>query len=551
MAGQKSRCPGAVARYLDTLLRFNGLREFRPARNSGNPAAFWQQMSRLILLSNRAPSKHSADSGGLVVALRDLIESRKGIWVGAAPKPVRTPADSLRFVSHGQFDVGLFDLTRAEHNEYYLGYSNSTLWPVFHGRVDLAVFDSAFYRTYRKVARRIARQLHEIIQPDDCIWVHDYHMIPVAHELRRLGSENPIGFFLHIPAPSAQVFATIPEHAELAGLLTDYDLVGVQTTQHVSNVIDIFRRSVRGEMLRDGRLSINGRSLDVRSFPVSIDPEEFQETSLRSAATLERQSKARIIGVDRLDYSKGLPERLNGFRRFLELYPKHHGKVYLLQIAPPTREGVQAYVNIRNELELLSGKINGQYADFDWIPVHYIHRNVPRDRLAGLLRLSRVGLVTPLADGMNLVAKEYVAAQDAEDPGVLILSKFAGAAEEMGEALIVNPHDPEEVAHAINRAIVMPREERVERHRALMGYLSTHTVAQWCESFLGRLDRIAEEKRAETTTAARFTSLLKSLSEMPMDFGRKAASKAGGNHNGHNGGSRQDEDGPDDENARH
>jgi trehalose 6-phosphate synthase len=250
-----------------------------------------------------------------------------------------------------------------------------------------------------------------------------------------------------------------------------------------------------GEMARNEVLRGAGNIVSVAVFPSGIDVDSFAELAQRPEAEkqiqwLHRRGEPRvnIIGVDRLDYTKGLPDRLRSFKRLLELYPQNCKAATLMQIAPPTREEVKAYADIRHELEALSGEINGQFGDFDWTPVRYVHRNVPRDTLAALLRGSQIGLVTPLRDGMNLVAKEYIAAQDQANPGVLVLSRFAGAAEDLEEALIVNPYDPDDVAHAMQRAIEMPREERVARHAALLGRIRQHDAGSWMGGFLRALD---------------------------------------------------------------
>ena len=447
-------------------------------------------MSRLVVVSNRAPSLDgSGDSGGLVVALNDALSARGGLWVGGAPQTSETPSPRLSLHSRPDFDIGLFELEPDLHRDYYLGYSNSVLWPAFHSRVDLIDVKREYAEAYREVAARIARMVAEVLQPDDLVWVHDYQLIPVAHEMKKLGIANRIGFFLHIPLPDLHTFKAIPDWIELAAFLADYDLVGFQTRRDLANAIDIFRHTLRGELRPDGTIGIAGRSVAIGAFPISIDVDGFARTALETSKRVEPAPLPRLIGVDRLDYSKGLPQRLSGYEQFLETYPAYREKVSLLQIAPPTRDDVDAYKAIRDELEQTAGRINGRFGTVDWTPVQYIHRALPRDELAVLFRYSRIGMVTPLFDGMNLVAKEYVAAQDAEDPGVLILSQFAGAAEEMKEALIVNPHDPDGLAAAIREALEMPLDERKARHAALFGYLRANDVAGWSESFLKLLER--------------------------------------------------------------
>lgn len=441
----------------------------------------------------------SGDSGGLVVALKDALAESGGLWIGGAPQQSDHPSEALVMHQRPDFDIGLFELEPERYRDYYLGYSNSVLWPAFHGRVDLIDVQTRYAAAYREVARRLARLIAGTVGDDDLIWVHDYQLIPLAHELKALGVKGRIGFFLHIPLPDLQTFKAVPDWRDLAKWLAEFDLIGLQTRRDLSHMINIFRHTLRGELRANGNMGVNGREVAIGCFPISIDVKGFRDLAARGAENTEPPPLPRLIGVDRLDYSKGLPQRLAGYEAFLAKHPDFHSKVALLQIAPPTRDDVDAYKAIRSELEHLSGHINGRFGTVDWTPVQYIHRALPRHELAVLFRLSRVGLVTPLFDGMNLVAKEYVAAQEETDPGVLILSQFAGAAEEMPEALIINPHDPQDIAKAIKTALEMPRDERVERHSALYTHLEKHDAGRWSAGFLKQLlsvERIGPDKVA-------------------------------------------------------
>jgi trehalose 6-phosphate synthase len=455
-------------------------------------------MSRLVVLSNRMPLGENP-SGGLVVALGDQLTSRGGLWIGHNDEIAEgTPADRLIEIPGGPFQRKGFDLTAAEYDGYYLGFANSVLWPLFHGRADLLDLQLDFLSTYRAVNRRIARLVSQELGPEDRLWVHDYHLFPIALELRAMGHENPIGFFLHIPFPSAGDCHALPDVPLFARWLAAYDLIGLQSDRDVQAFRDCFGSVDGAEVRTDGTAQFEGQRVQVGAYPIGIDARGFQKTAemhgLDAGAT-PVPGEHLIVGVDRLDYSKGLPQRFRAFGHLLDRRPDLAGKVSLLQIAPPTREEVKAYQDIRDELERLSGHINGQHADIDWTPIRYIHRAVPRERLAGIYRAAMIGLVTPLADGMNLVAKEYVAAQNPEDPGVLILSKFAGAAEQLEEALIVNPHNPDEMAQAIVTALSMPRSERRRRHAEMMKRLLTHDVAWWGNAFLAALDAAAATPR--------------------------------------------------------
>ena len=454
-------------------------------------------MSRLVVVSNRvADLDNPAQSGGLAVAVGDALRASGGLWFGWDGETIEGGGElpATQFQQSGNVTIATISLSERDYEDYYLGFSNRALWPVFHYRLDLAVFETDFVIGYRRVNATFADRLTEILEPDDEIWVQDYHLVPLAAELRARGHQNKIGFFLHIPFPPPDVLVATPEHDWLLRSLFAYDLVGVQTQADLTNIQRYVVEQASGDIFTDGLMTAYGRRTIARSFPIGIDVEAFEAMarspeSEQRIALLHRRTLpgAHIIGVDRLDYTKGLPERLKAFRRFLELHPESHKAATLMQIAPPTREEVEAYADIRQELEGLSGEINGAFGDFDWTPVRYIHRSMPRETLASLFRGSQVGLVTPLRDGMNLVAKEYVVAQRAEDPGVLVLSRFAGAAEDLQEALIVNPYDADEMASAIQSAIVMSLEERRERHNALMVRVRDRNVKAWRESFLEAL----------------------------------------------------------------
>ncbi|SIT01511.1 alpha,alpha-trehalose-phosphate synthase (UDP-forming) [Paracoccus saliphilus] len=446
-------------------------------------------MSRLVIVSNRLPLGDNP-SGGLVVALEDALQSSGGLWVGFSGEPVDDPADRLVFHSGASFERAAFDLTARDYEQYYLGYSNSILWPLCHGRSDLMRIERDFPEGYRRVNAQIARLLVPHLRADDRIWVQDYHLFPLAGELRKLGVENPIGHFLHIPFPDFASCSAMPNPDELFEWLSHYDLLGFQAHRDLSNFEDAASDLSEIEPLGDNHYRLLGRVLRAGVFPIGIDTASFIEEARHSPAEDRMRSLTgaeMMIGVDRLDYSKGIPNRFRAFQTLLEYNHDLHEKIAFLQIAPPTREAVEAYRDIREETEHLAGRINGQFATVNWTPIRFIHRAMPRAVLAGLYRQARIGLVTPLADGMNLVAKEYVAAQDVSDPGVLILSRFAGAAEAMEEALIINPHDTWELAEAMAQAIRMPADERRRRHSALLQGVIENDVSWWSSSYLDTL----------------------------------------------------------------
>ncbi len=452
-------------------------------------------MSRLVIVSNRvADLDNPVQSGGLAVALGDALRSIGGIWFGWDGNIVEegTPIEVKRTVQN-DVTVATIPMTDRDYEEYYLGFANKVLWPVCHYRLDLVQFEPGYLEGYRRVNKGFATALMPLLRPDDLVWAHDYHLISFGAELRALGALQRLGFFLHIPFPPPELLQAVPAHNWLVEALFQFDVIGFQTTIDLGNFRRFVAEHVGGKVFDDGRMTAYGRTIIARSFPIGIDVDDFAAAARtpEAASQIERLNRrtivrSHIIGVDRLDYTKGLPERFKAFRKLLELHPEHGKTVTLMQIAPPTRIEVEAYANIRTELEGLSGSINGEFGDFDWTPVRYVHRSMPRDTLAALFRGSEVALVTPLRDGMNLVAKEYVAAQNEEDPGVLILSKFAGAAEELGEALIVNPYNIDDMANAMQTALRMPIEERKERHAALLRRIKTHDVAFVAQEFPGR-----------------------------------------------------------------
>jgi len=453
-------------------------------------------MSRLVVVSNRvAYLEKKNQSGGLAVALGDALRESGGMWFGWDGTVVgEDDPRETNVAQQGKVTIATVPLTQRDYDEYYVGFANQVLWPVCHYRLDLVKFETAYFDGYRRVNARLADALAPLLRPDDIIWIHDYHLISLASELRSRGMQQRIGFFLHIPFPPPGVLLAVPVHQWLIKSLFACDVIGFQTNIDVLNFQRVVAENVGGKVLSDGRVMAYGRTIVARAFPIGIDVDNFVAMAHTAAAEeaierLNRRLLARshIVGVDRLDYTKGLPERMKAFRRLLELYPDKHKAVTLMQIAPPTREDVAAYTDIREELEQLSGSINGEYGDFDWTPVRYIHRNIPRERLAALFRGSEVGLVTPLRDGMNLVAKEYIAAQDENDPGVLVLSRFAGAAEDLEEALIVNPYDIDDIAHALEQALTMPLDERCARHKVLLKRVRDHDATNWRETFLAAL----------------------------------------------------------------
>ncbi|HSE77765.1 MAG TPA: alpha,alpha-trehalose-phosphate synthase (UDP-forming) [Alphaproteobacteria bacterium] len=456
-------------------------------------------MARLVIVSNRVslPGERISRAGGLAVGLREALRKHGGVWFGWSGVVSEEPPAAPKIVEAGKTVFATVDLTRKDHDEYYSGYANSSLWPLFHYRVGLIEFRRAAFEGYQRVNAMMARMLKPLLNPDDLVWVHDYHLIPFAAELRKLGVANRVGFFLHTPFPPAQVLVALPAHEALMEAMCSFDLVGFQTANDVRAFSDYIVHDANGRFLADGTFTAFGRTARAAAFPIGIDADQFT-TLAREAANANETTRLKsslvgrdlIIGVDRLDYSKGLPNRFEAFERMLERWPEHRAKVTFLQIAPPSRSDVAQYRALRRQLESAAGRINGKYAEFDWQPIRYLNKSFARGQLAGFLRIGRVGLITPLRDGMNLVAKEYVAAQNPENPGVLVLSRFAGAARELDTALIVNPYDIEDIAEALHHALVMPLVERIERWRAMDRVVRRNTISTWREGFIATLSAL-------------------------------------------------------------
>lgn len=450
-------------------------------------------MSRIVIVSNRTPGKGPA-AGGLAVALRKVLGEREGFWFGWSGKLVEAPSETARFEDIDGLSVAQIDLSRADHHAYYAGFSNSILWPSFHLRLDLATIESHWYEGYRRVNRQFAAALKPLLKPDDIVWVHDYHLIPLASELRQLGARNRIGFYLHIPFPTADALYAIPHHEELMRDLSRYDLVGMQARRDVAAFTEFADHQMPSTFGGHRSKTIDFSQTEIDAFPIGSDPEAFASLSTSPAATkmVNRMKRALgdqrlILGVDRLDYSKGLPQRVEAYEKLLANNARLRRSVHMLQVAPPSRDSIKEYQETSDTLDAICGRVMGHFAEPDWQPLTYVKRAYGQPSLAGLYRLARVGLVTPLRDGMNLVAHEFIGAQDPEDPGVLVLSRFAGAAEIFPEALLVNPFDTDETAEALRLALDMPLEERKARWQALMTAARQHNVDDWAVAFLARL----------------------------------------------------------------
>jgi trehalose 6-phosphate synthase len=450
-------------------------------------------LNRLVVVSNRVAQPRETRAGGLAAAMRAALKEHGGLWFGWSGKRVARAERALHRESAGAIDYALLDLTREEYETYYLGFANRTLWPLLHFQPTVMQYSRAQYTGYREVNKLFAEKLAPLLRGDDRVWIHDYHLIPLAAELRRLGIGARIGFFLHIPLPPPELLINLPCHADLMATLSACDLVGVQNRDDARALFDYFARELGATRSRDD-IELGGRRTHVAPFPISIDTAEVARQSqfaISNAAVRKLHASLNdrqlAIGVDRLDYSKGLPRRFEAFGRFLAEHREWRSRVSFLQIAPPSREEVPEYRELRSKLERSAGATNGRYADPDWVPIRYVNRSFAQSTLAGFYRIAQLALVTPLRDGMNLVAKEFVAAQPPDDPGALVLSQFAGAAGELSQAVLVNPYDPEGLVEGIEQGLTMPLKERRERWSAMFEHLSKHDLAAWRRNFLAAL----------------------------------------------------------------
>jgi trehalose 6-phosphate synthase len=466
----------------------------------------------LIVLSNRIarPRADEPIEGGLAAALLPAVQNSGAIWVGASQRLLQTAEkESLAQIeSFGAGAIATVDLPKAHYSGFYEGFSNSALWPVLHSRTDLIRTSNEDYVSYREINSFMARALVRFAQPDATFWIHDYHYMMLAADLRRMGVKQPLGFFLHTPFPAPSIFMSLPHHRELMRAMLSYDLIGFQTEEDQLNFADYLHHEL-GLKAIGGVYSVGQRQTRLATFPIGIDATAFADRAAKAATRAEvsrlrasLQGAQLAIGVDRVDYSKGLINRLQAFDRMLVTHPLLKRSVSLLQIAVPSRCQIDSYRQLQGELATLVSDINGRHSEVDWSPIRYLNKGFSQAKLAGFYRTAQVGLVTSLHDGMNLVAKEYVAAQNPSEPGVLVLSKFAGAAKQLDAALLVNPHDIDGLARTISSAFAMPAEERRERWMTMMETLEASSLHGWFADFVMALQACAAQPRLVTQPAA-------------------------------------------------
>ncbi|MDH5610460.1 MAG: bifunctional alpha,alpha-trehalose-phosphate synthase (UDP-forming)/trehalose-phosphatase [Cyclobacteriaceae bacterium] len=471
-------------------------------------------MPKTIIVSNRLPIKISEEAGvlsynpsegGLATGLGSIYKEGDNIWLGWPGMAVPDEAKQDEIAAHlaGQNMRPVF-LSEKEIEDFYEGFSNETLWPNFHYFSQYTVYDEALWLAYRQVNRKFARELEYIIEEGDTVWVHDYQLLLLPEMVREENRHIAIGFFLHIPFPSYESFRQIPWRRELLNGMLGADFLGFHTYDDMRHFLSSVNR-LAGLSNANGKITVDSRLVMVDALPMGIDYEKYEQ-SAASPDTLEREVRYRtflgsgklILSIDRLDYSKGIPQRLRAFERFLYTYPDFRGKVSLIMIVVPSRDTVPKYKQLKEEIDLLVGRINGHFSRLNWTPVHYFYRSFPLSALSAFYRMAHVAMVTPLRDGMNLVCKEYIASR-LDKKGVLILSEMAGASKELSDAILINPNNMEHFVEALHTALVMP-EEQQKRHMGTMQVsLRRYNIHSWVKLFMERLSHVKKAQEALMT----------------------------------------------------
>ena len=495
------------------------------------------------MISNRVPdlssdAYHDARDrpvGGLVSAIRPALEERGGIWFGWSGKTSRRQQPMVvKSVLHGKVNYLTTDLSESEVENYYTGFSNRTLWPLMHSFPTRVRMKDEEHKTYDRVNRKLSKALYPYLESGDIVWVQDYHLIPLGASLRQLGWKGPIGFFLHTPFPPADIFLILPWAKNMLESFLSYDLVGFHTERFRHNFEQSLLLDLDGT-LEDHSFKYRSKKVKIGVYPIGIDFSSFRSWSTSSKAANQAASikkfignRRLILGVDRLDYTKGIVERLRAFERLLDRFPSWKRKVSMIQISAPSRTRIPEYISQKRDIDRMVGEINGRLADADWVPISYLYRSYDQETLAGFYRVSDVCLVSPLRDGMNLVSKEYVASQS-DNPGVLVLSRFCGAAEDLKEAVIVNPYDIDGTARALKRALEMPLGERRGRSFALIERVNRNSARSWRNLFLGDLTTKEYELFPETDAQV---SRLRDGVMLPLNETTTARRKADNDNNG-------------------
>ena len=471
-------------------------------------------MGKTIIISNRLPVKvsqknekyiFSPSEGGLATGLNSIFKKGENLWIGWPGLPVNKQENKeyINRVLQSRKMIPVF-LTKALIANFYEGFSNETIWPIYHYFLQYAVFDQKKFDAYVDANKKYLHAVLQVAGPDDTIWVHDYQLLLLPQMIREKLPHASIGFFQHIPFPSFEVFRMIPWRKEILTGMLGADLIGFHTYDDMRHFLSAVSR-IAGIPNSGGRLNTGKRIIEVDSFPMGIDYEKYAlaasspeavEKEKRYRRSLENQKS--ILAIDRLDYSKGIPQRMLAFELFLEKHPEYHEKVSFIQIVVPSRDNVGQYRELKEEIDLLVGRINGKYARINWKPIHYFYRSLPQESLSGFYRLADVALVTPMRDGMNLVCKEYIASK-LDQKGVLILSEMAGASKELSDAILVNPNDLNQMADAIYQALIMPEEAQKVHMSIMQASLKRYNIHHWVKIFMDRLEFFKNLQRSMDT----------------------------------------------------
>lgn len=471
-------------------------------------------MAKTIIVSNRLPVKISQEDGkfqykpsegGLATGLGSIYKEGDNIWIGWPGMPV-PKADHQNEIATNLKKESMKPvfLTASEIEDFYEGFSNETLWPNFHYFNQYIVFDDDMWKAYQKVNKKFAKAIEEVVEPDDTIWIHDYQLLLLPQLLRQKAPKASIGFFLHIPFPSYESFRLLPWRRELLNGMLGADFLGFHTYDDMRHFLSSVNR-LAGLGNSNGQINVDNRKVMVDALPMGIDYEKYASTAA-SPETLAREVRYRtsvgdqrlILSIDRLDYSKGIPQRLKAFELFLEENEEYREKVSLLMVVVPSRDSVGKYKELKEEVDLLVGRINGKYARLNWTPIHYFYRSFPLNALSAFYRMAEVALVTPMRDGMNLVCKEFIASK-LDKKGVLILSEMAGASKELSDALLINPNDINQLVAAIKKALTMPVKKQMAAMTTMQGSLQRYNIHHWVNIFMERLNFIKNEQKALET----------------------------------------------------
>lgn len=490
-------------------------------------------MPKTIIVSNRLPVNVTKENGnlllknsigGLATGLGSIYKEANNLWIGWPGLHINQGIERIH-VTEKLKDENMHPvfLTQKEIKNYYEGFSNETLWPIFHYFSQYSVYKKIYWESYVKVNQKFCEEVINFIEPGDTLWIHDYQLLLLPEMVRNKLPELSIGFFLHIPFPSYEMFRLLPWRRELLNGMLGSDLVGFHTYDDMRHFLSSVSR-LAGYGYSTGQVNMPDRKVMVDSFPMGIDYKKYAEAAA-SPETIEREKRYRtslgdqqlVLSIDRLDYSKGLPQRLMAFERFLHEYPEFKEKVSLVMVVVPSRDRVSRYQELKEEVDLLVGRINGQFGRINWTPIHYFYRSLPLEALSGFYRMAHVALVTPMRDGMNLVCKEFIASK-LNKKGVLILSEMCGASKELSEAILINPNDINAMVQALYKALTMPEEEQIAHIEVMQKSLQRYNIHHWVNMFMERLGEIKTNQKSLAT---------KYLDQKTIDIVRMKIEKAG------------------------